>query len=312
MKTIALRGTDIVASNIAVGLMRVEQLTDERIRAMVKAGRDAGVNFFDTADVYGSVDHLAERRVAGALRLTSSEREEIYIQTKAGIVRDDGPYFDYSTAHILRAVDGSLEALNTEYIDVLLLHRPDALVEPDEVAAAFDRLAAQGKVRHFGVSNHTVGQMELLRRSVTQPIVANQLQLSITHAPLIAEGLATNMQAVPQSIDRGAGILDYCRLHDITVQAWSPYQAGYFTGTFLGDREKYPELNDTIDALARVYGVAPIAIATAWITRHPANMQVVTGTTNPDRIAGACAGSQLPLTRAEWYALFRAAGYTIP
>jgi predicted oxidoreductase len=312
MKTIALGGTDIVASNIAVGLMRVEQLTDEQIRAMVTAGRDAGVNFFDTADVYGSVDHLAERRVAEALRLTPSQRGEVYIQTKAGIVREDGPYFDFSTAHILQAVDGSLAALNTDYIDVLLLHRPDALVEPDEVAAAFDRLAEQGKVRHFGVSNHTVGQMDLLRRSVTQPLIANQLQLSITHAPLIAEGVATNMQAVPQSIDRGAGILDYCRLHGIAVQAWSPYQAGYFTGTFLGDREKYPQLNELIDTLAAAYGVPPIAIATAWITRIPGAVQVVTGTTNPDRIAGACAGSQLPLTRAEWYALFRASGYTIP
>ncbi|MDR1426390.1 MAG: aldo/keto reductase, partial [Bifidobacteriaceae bacterium] len=191
-----------MASNVIVGLMRIEPLDDAQIRAMVKAGRDAGVNFFDTADVYGSQDHLAERRLAEALHLTAAQRAEIYIQTKGGIVRDDGPYFDFSAKHLLEAVDGSLKALNTDYIDVYLLHRPDALVEPDEVAAAFDRLHSQGKVRHFGVSNHTVGQMELLRRSLNQPIVANQLQLSVTHAPLIAEGVAANMQALPQSIDR--------------------------------------------------------------------------------------------------------------
>ena len=238
MKTITLTGTNIAASNIVVGLMRIEPLSDDAIRAAVKAGRDSGVNFFDTADVYGSADHLAERRLAGALQLTPSQREEIYIQTKGGIVREGGPYFDFSAGHLIEAVNGSLQALNTDYIDVYLLHRPDALVEPDEVAAAFDQLSAQGKVRHFGVSNHTVGQMELLRRSVRQPIVANQLQLSITHAPLIAEGVATNMQDLPQSIDRGAGILDYCRLNGITVQAWSPYQAGFFTGSFLGDVDK--------------------------------------------------------------------------
>jgi predicted oxidoreductase len=312
MKTITLTGSNIAASNIVVGLMRVEALTDDQIRAMVKAGRDSGVNFFDTADVYGSEDHLAERRVAKALGLTPSQREEIFLQTKGGIVRAGGPYFDFSAKHLLAALDGSLEALGTDYVDVYLLHRPDALVEPDEVAAAFDQMAAQGKVRAFGVSNHTTWQMELLRQSLNQPIVANQLQLSVTHAPLIAEGVATNMQALDQSIDRGAGILDYCRLHGITVQAWSPYQEGFFTGPFLGDRVKYPELNEVIDGLSAKYSVPPIAIATAWITRHPANIQVVTGTTNPERIAGACAGADLPLTRAEWYAIFRAAGHTVP
>jgi predicted oxidoreductase len=313
VKTFTLPGTDITASNIVTGLMRIEDMTDAAIREMVATARDGGVNFFDTADVYGSSDHSAERRFGEATRWTQAEREAVYIQTKTGIVRtENGQHFDFSESHIREAVDGSLAALGTDYIDILLLHRPDALVEPDEVAAAFSRLAAQGKVRHFGVSNHTVGQIELLRASVEQPIVANQLQLSITHAPLIAEGIATNMQNLPQSIDRGAGILDYCRLNSITVQAWSPYQQGFFGGTFLGDREHYAELNDVIDGLAAKYGVPEIAIATAWITRHPANIQVVTGTTNPARIAGACLGSDLPLTREEWYGLFSAAGYTVP
>lgn len=223
----------------------------------------------------------------------------------------EGPYFDFSYEHLVASVEGSLEALRTDYLDILLLHRPDTLVEPEEVARAFSDLHAAGKVRAFGVSNHTPGQIELLRRYVEQPIVANQLQLSVTHAPLVAQGVAANMQALDQSVSRDSGTLDYCRLHDIAVQAWSPFQAGFFTGVFLGS-EKYPELNAVIDRLAARYDVPPIAIASAWITRHPARMQVVLGTTSPDRVAGAALGSEVPLTRAEWYEMFRAAGYTVP
>ena len=222
-----------------------------------------------------------------------------------------GPYYDFSYEHIIQQVEGSLTALRTDYIDILLLHRPDSLAEPDEVARAFDELAAAGKVRAFGVSNHTPGQIELLKRSVTQPLVVNQLQLSITHAPLIAQGLAANMGDLAQSTSRDNDILDYCRLHDITIQAWSPLQARHFTGVFL-DNPDYAELNAVIDRLAARYAVPPLAIATAWITRHPATMQVVLGTTNPERVQAAAQGSDLPLTRPEWYELFRAAGHTVP
>jgi predicted oxidoreductase len=310
VKTFTLPGTDLTVPNVVLGLMRIQEKTDEEVRTLVKTARDAGISFFDHADVYGSALHGCETRFAEAMQLTSSEREQIVLQTKAGIV-GDGPYFDFSYEHIVESVNGSLAALGTDYIDILLLHRPDALVEPDEVARAFDELSAAGKVRSFGVSNHTPGQIELLRRSVSQPIVANQLQLSVTHAPLVAQGVAANMQALDQSISRDSGTLDYCRLNDITVQAWSPFQAGFFSGTFLGSPE-YPELNAVIDRLAAKYDVPAIAVATAWITRHPAQMQVVLGTTTPERVAGAALGSDLPLTRAEWYEMFRTAGYTVP
>ncbi|MFT3797828.1 aldo/keto reductase [Microbacterium sp.] len=311
MKTFTLPGTDIVAPNIVLGLMRISDKTDEQIRELVNAGRDAGIQFVDHADIYGPGLHECERRYAQAMRLTPSERDAVTIQTKAGIVKD-GPYFDFSSAHIVESVEGSLQALETDRIDILLLHRPDALVEPDEVARAFDQLHSAGKVRYFGVSNHTPRQIELLKKSVTQPLVANQLQLSITHAPIIAQGVASNMHGLDQSVTLdGGGIVDYCRLHDITIQAWSPFQAKFFTGVFLGNPD-YPELNAVIDRLAAAYGVSGEAIATAWITRHPANMQVVLGTTTPSRVAAAAAGSALPLTRAEWYELFRAAGYTVP
>ncbi len=311
MKTFTLPGTDIVAPNVTLGLMRIAEKTDDQIRELVRTARAADVDFFDHADIYGPSLHECERRFSEALQLTPSQRGEITIQTKAGIVTD-GPYFDFSHEHLVTSAESSLRALRTDHIDILLLHRPDALVEPDEVARAFDELHASGKVRHFGVSNHTPMQIELLKKSVRQPLVANQLQLSITHAPIIAQGIAMNMVGLEQSVTLdGGGILDYCRLHDITVQAWSPLQGGFFTGTFLGS-EEYPELNEVIDRLAEHYDVPALAIATAWITRHPANMQVVLGTTTPSRVAEAALGSDIPLTRAEWYELFRAAGYRVP
>lgn len=312
MKRIPLGTTGMSVPNVVLGMMRVQHKSDDEIRELVATARDAGVDFFDHADIYGDQPaHGCEQRFAAALRFSPSDRERITLQTKAGIVKD-GPYFDFSYEHLVEAVDGSLRALNTDYLDILLLHRPDALVEPDEVARAFDDFAGAGKVRHFGVSNHTPRQIDLLRRSVNQPIVANQLQLSATHAPIVAQGVAANMSGEEQSVTLdGGGVLDYCRLHDITVQAWSPFQAKFFDGVFLGS-DRYPELNAVLDRLAARYDVPSIAIATAWITRHPAQMQVVLGTTTPSRVADAALGSDLPITRPEWYELFRAAGHRVP
>lgn len=310
MKTFVLPGTEITVPAVVTGVMRIQEKSDAEVRALYEASLAAGINFFDHADIYGAEVHGCERRFAEALRLTPSERAEIVLQSKAGIVTD-GPYFDFSYEHLIEAVHGSLGALDTDYLDILLLHRPDALVEPEEVARAFDELAAAGKVRAFGVSNHTPAQIELLKRYVRQPLVANQLQLSITHAPIIAQGVAMNMAALNQSISRDLGVLDYCRLHDITVQAWSPFQAGFFTGVFLGSPD-YPELNAVIDRLAAKYAVPAEAIATAWITRHPASTQVVLGTTSPERLTAAALGADVPLTRPEWYELYRAAGHVVP
>jgi len=309
MKTLPLPGTDLPASNVILGLMRIQDLSDDEIRNLVSAARDSGVNFFDHADIYGSSRHGCETRFGEAVTLSSSEREQVFLQSKVGI--RDG-YFDFSKEHILTSVDESLAALNVDYLDILLLHRPDTLVEPEEVAEAFDQLLAAGKVRQFGVSNHTPGQVELLKRSVNQPLIVNQVQLSITHAPLIAQGIAANMAGLDQSIDRGNGILDYSRLNGMTLQAWSPFQKGFFDGVFVGDREALPELNDLLDQLADKYDVTPTGIAVAWITRHPADIQVVLGTTKPERVRESAAGSEIPLTREEWYGLFRAAGHTVP
>ena len=309
MKIFTPPQSNLKASNVILGLMRIAELADEDIRTLVGTARDAGINYFDHADVYGNELHGCEKRFGDAITFTPAEREAVIIQSKVGIGDD---FFDFSKEHILQSVDESLAALNVEYLDVLLLHRPDTLVEPDEVAAAFDALHGAGKVRNFGVSNQTPGQVELLKRSVKQPLAFNQVQLSITHAPLIAAGIATNMAGLDQSIDRDNGILDYSRLNDITLQAWSPFQKGFFDGVFIGDRENYRELNDALDEIAAAHGVTPTGIAVAWITRHPANMQVVLGTTKPERVRDSAAGSEIPLSREEWYRLFTAAGHILP
>lgn len=309
MKTYTLPHTSRTVSSVVLGLMRIAKMSDAEIATLFGTARDAGINVFDHADIYGGERHRCEQRFGEAVRLTPAQRDQIVIQSKVGIRKG---YFDFSKEHILTTVDESLAALRTDYLDLLLLHRPDTLVEPEDVAEAFEQLVAAGKVRHFGVSNHTPGQIELLKSAVKQPLVANQVQLSITHAPLFAQGVAANMAGLDQSISRDIGLLDYSRLNNMMLQAWSPFQKGFFDGVFLGDRENFAELNDAIDALARQYGVTPTGIAVAWITRHPANIQVVLGTTNPGRVKDSAAGSDVTLTREEWYGLFRAAGHTLP
>ncbi|WP_104129147.1 aldo/keto reductase family oxidoreductase [Cryobacterium sp. Y57] len=309
MKTMTLPNTHLEVSNIVLGLMRIVPLGAEEIRSLVGASRDAGINFFDHADVYGSTPHECERRFGDAVTFSAEDRARVAIQSKVGI---QSGFWDFSKEHILESVDESLTALKTDYLDTLLLHRPDALVEPDEVAEAFNVLHDAGKVLNFGVSNHTPGQVELLKRSVAQPLIVNQVQLSITHAPLIAAGMSANMAGLDQSIDRDNGILDYCRLNNITLQAWSPFQKGFFDGIFLNDRENYSALNDVIYDLSRTYGAPPAAIAIAWITRHPAHMQVVLGTTSVQHLLDSAVGSDITLTREEWYRLFTAAGHILP
>lgn len=310
MKTYTVPHTDLAVSSVVLGLMRIAGMEDGEIRQLFEAARAAGVTVFDHADIYGGERHRCEARFGEALRLAPAEREQILIQSKVGIRRG---FFDFSAEHILASVDESLAALRTDYLDVLLLHRPDTLVEPEEVAAAFDRLHDAGKVRHFGVSNHTPGQIELLKSAVRQRLRFNQVQLSLTHANLFAQGVAANIEGLDQSAVRDNGLLDYSRLKGMMLQAWSPFQnprpAG---GVFVGDRNTYGELNAVLDELATAHGVTPSGIAVAWITRHPANIQVVLGTTKPSRVAECAAGSDVRLSREEWYRLFRAAGHVLP
>ncbi|GHV85655.1 aldo/keto reductase [Spirochaetia bacterium] len=304
MKKLNLGMSGLEVPVIAVGCMRIDAISKTDADTFVKTALDLGANFFDNADVYG--DGVCEEIFAGTL--TGVKRSSLIIQTKCGIRK--GVSFDFSRDYILKAAEQCLKRLRTDYIDVLLLHRPDILVEPEEVAEAFGLLQASGKVRYFGVSNQNPAQIELLKKYVKQPLVANQLQFSITHAGMVTEGLHVNMLDEP-AVNRNGSILDYCRLHDITVQPWSPFQYGFFEGVFLGS-PKFPELNKTIDKIAEKYQVSNTAIAMAWILRHPAKMQPVTGTMNTGRLADCVKAAEINLTREEWYAIYLAAGNILP
>ncbi len=305
MRTINLGVSNFQVPVVAVGCMRLNALNQLQAEKFVQTALDLGANFFDHADIYGG--GACEEIFSSAIHMNPAIREKLILQSKVGIRQG---MFDFSKEHILHAVDGSLKRLQTDYLDVLLLHRPDALVEPDAVAEAFDALEASGKVRHFGVSNQKPMQVELLKKFVKQPILANQLQLSITNAGMITNGFNVNMENAP-SIDHDGSILDYCRLHDITIQPWSPFQYGFFEGVFLGS-DKFPQLNAKIDEIALKYGVSNTTIALAWILRHPANMQPVTGTMNLERLKDCCKASEIILSREEWYGILLAAGNALP
>jgi predicted oxidoreductase len=305
MKFIKVPNTNMNASEISLGCMRISEMPHQEISTLIHTALDEGINFFDHADVYGG--GKSEEKFSEAIGMNSSLREKMILQTKCGIRKD---CFDFSKEHILEAVDGSLKRLRTEYIDVLLLHRPDALVEPEEVAEAFTILETSGKVKYFGVSNQNPMQIELLCKFVKQKIHFNQLQLSITNTGMIDAGINVNMQ-IDRSINRDGSILDYCRLKDIIIQPWSPFQYGFFEGVFL-DNPKFPELNKVIDAIAADKGVTNTAIAIAWLLRHPARMQPILGTTNPQRVKDSCQASGITLTRQEWYQIYLAAGNRLP
>lgn len=290
---------------IAVGCMRINSLEKNEAERFVQTALEEGANFFDHADIYGG--GTCEEIFADAIHMNDDIREKIILQSKCGIRKG---MFDFSKEHILGSVDEILKRLNTDYLDVLLLHRPDALVEPEEVAEAFDILESSGKVRHFGVSNQKPMQIQLLQKYVKQPLVANQLQLSITNATMISNGINVNMEN-DSAINRDGSVLDFCRLNDITIQPWSPFQYGFFEGVFLGN-EKFPELNQKIDEIAAKYEVSNTTIAIAWLLRHPAQMQPVIGTMNLDRLRDCCKASEIRLSREEWYSIYRAAGNILP
>jgi predicted oxidoreductase len=286
--------------------MRIDSVEKKDAEKLIKTALDKGANFFDHADVYQG--GKCEEIFTEAIGMNPSVREKIILQSKCGIRK--GLAFDFSKNHILKSVDGILKRLKTDYLDVLLLHRPDLLVEPEDVAEAFGILHTSGKVRNFGVSNQTPAQIKLLQKFVKQPLVANQLQLSLAHASMLSAGLHVNM-ADGTATNRDGGILDFCRLKDITIQAWSPFQKGYFGGVFLGDSE-YAKLNTKIDKIAKKYEVTNTTIALAWILRHPAKIQPVTGTWNLNRMKDCIKAADITLSREEWYDLYLAAGNDLP
>ncbi|HBM81775.1 MAG TPA: aldo/keto reductase [Clostridiaceae bacterium] len=305
MKKIQIANGEMNVSEIALGCMRIADLPMKDLSNLISTALDGGINYFDNADIYSN--GRSEEAFAKAFKSLGINREKVFIQTKCGICHG---YYDFSKEHILDAVNGSLKRLNTDYIDVLLLHRPDALVEPEEVAEAFSILHSSRKVRYFGVSNHNPMQIELLSKYLSHKIVINQLQFSIANTGMIDSGINVNMK-VDGAIDRDGSILDYCRLKNITIQAWSPFQYGFFEGVFLNN-DKFPKLNEKIDEIAKAKGVPNSAIAISWILRHPAKIQPIVGTTKASHLKDILKAPEAELTRQEWYEIYKAAGNKLP
>ena len=306
MRYCSLKG--ITASRIVMGCMRIAQKPLKEVEELIFEAVKSGVNAFDLADIYGGGN--SERLFGVAFKDLGLARKDYVVQTKCGIRKNDtGKWFDFSKEHIISSVDNSLKRMNTDYIDVFLLHRPDTLVEPAEVAEAFDKLKANGKVRAFGVSNFSANQMEFLRRNGVE-IVANQVQFSLGHTALVDAGFYVN-NFDDEAVTRAGDALEYARMNGIALQAWSPLQYGFFKGVFIGD-EQYPLLNAKLNTLAEKYGADPSTIACAWILRHPAFAQVITGTTSPERLRAICSAAEIDLSREEWYDLYASTGKVLP
>lgn len=308
MKTLNIANGPENASRIILGCMRMPALSTEAAATMIQTAYDLEINFIDHATCYGGGE--AETRFGDAIKLTGVKREDLIIQSKCGL-RFENQTFDWSKDYIIESVDGILSRLKMDYLDFLLLHRPDLLFDPEEVAAAFDVLEAAGKVKHFGVSNTMPSQIELLKKYVKQPLKINQLQLSLEQSQLIDQDLYMNNKTTDMSVMRDGGALNYCRLNDITIQAWSPLQHGMFKGMFI-DNPEFPEMNKVLGELAEQYGVTKAAIAIAWILRHPAKMQIIAGTMNPKHLAEMVEACNVDLTRAEWYRLYLSSGKFLP
>lgn len=295
----------MTASAVSLGCMRMSKLDDYGVDAVMDTAIENGINYFDHADIYGGGN--SEVLFGGYLKRHAGIRDKIFIQTKCAI---HDKQYDFSKEHIISSVEGSLTRLGVDYVDALLLHRPDTLMEPEEVAEAFDLLQSTGKVRNFGVSNHNPMQIELLKTAVKQPLIINQLQFSVTEAGMVTSGMNVNMKN-GESVVHDGGVLEYSRIKNISIQAWSPFQYGFFGGTFV-DNNDFPELNAKLREISEKYGITKTGVAAAWILRHPANIQLIAGTMNPEHLAEVCRAADVTLTRSEWYEIYRAAGHCLP
>ena len=308
MRYITLGQDDKELSEIVLGMMRIKDKSVREVEELVETALSVGINAFDLADIYGR--GRCEELLGLVLKNRPDLREKMWIQSKCGIRIEEFTYFDFSKDYIIKSVDGILQRLKIDHLDSLLLHRPDALMESDQVAEAFDLLYKQGKVRDFGVSNQNPMMMELLKKDVKQPLAVNQLQLSAAFTPGFESGFHVNMED-SQAAMRDGSIFEYCKLHDVVIQAWSVLQFGYFKGNFVGN-EKFQALNQVLDRLAIKYGVTSSTIAISWILRYPAKMQAVVGTTNPKHLREVSQAANFSLTRKEWYEIYLAAGNNLP
>ncbi|MBT2567317.1 aldo/keto reductase [Arthrobacter sp. ISL-85] len=288
----------------------------DQAAAAVQTALDAGITLFDHADIYRS--GKSEAVFGEVLATTPGLRERIRLQTKCGIrLNERGlqTHYDLSREAILERVDGSLKRLRTEYVDILLLHRPDPLADPVEVAAAVGQLMAEGKVRQLGVSNMSAAQIEVLQDRLETPVVANQLEMSLLKRAWLESQVLVNH---PEHLDYSfpQGTLEYCTRNNVTLQAYGSLARGVYTGA-------EPESPTTAEAataelvseLAGQYSTSGEAVLLGWLMKHPAGIAPVIGTVNPDRIRACADAARVArdLTRADWYKLWiTARGSNIP
>lgn len=291
-------------SPLILGCMRLAKMTQKELEAWIEAALEQGIHTFDHADIYGQ--GICEEKFGQILKASPNLRNSVILQSKCGI--RDG-FYDLSGDYVVKSVDGILKRLNTDYLDVLLLHRPDALADAEDLGRALETLQDSGKVRHFGVSNMNAMQIGWFQSNTRVFLEINQLQLSLAHTPMLDNGLYANMY-VSEAADRTGSVLEYCRMNKISVQAWSILQYGIFEGTFL-ENPGYEALNTALEALAEKYRISKMGVAIAWILRHPANIRPILGSTKIQRIQEASKAAKVMLTKEEWYKLYCAAGHTL-
>ncbi len=308
MEYIKIGKSDLNSSRIILGCMRISEMSLEQLEEYLEFAVKNGITLFDHADIYGGGK---SEEIFGSVMLRRPDlREKIQIQSKCAIRTGKVTYYDLSKDYIIESVDEILKRLKIEYLDILILHRPDALMEPEEISEAFDILEKNGKVKNFGVSNFNKYQFEFLQKNLKQKLIVNQLQFSVTNSHMVGAGLQANTD-FESSASRDGGFIDYARINQVTVQAWSPIQFGWFSGTFI-DNDQYSNLNKVLDRIAMEKNTNKTAVVIAWILRHPAKMQVIVGTTSIQRLGDICESINVKLTKKEWYEIYTSAGHTLP
>jgi len=312
MRSYRIPRTDLDVSRIAFGCDRLgrdgvpaDAVTADDISQAVRivnVAHEQGITLFDTADVYGLGQ--SEALLGHALKESPGLRNRVAIQSKCGVQSG------LAYTAILGAVAGSLQRLGTDYLDILLLHSHDPLMEPQEVAKALDELKRSGKVRHFGVSNHTITRIEILKKYVRQPLVVNQIQLGLAHPDLLDEAYFNGAGFQLVGPYTGIAGLDYCRLNDMQVQAYSPLRGKSVFGTaeLLGPpTDAPPELKEVarkLHEMAAQKGTTPAPLALAWLLGHPGHILPIIGAKRTEHIVECCAADKVVLSREEWIALF--------
>jgi predicted oxidoreductase len=293
------------ASAVGIGCMRFSGMSGKEVSEVIHVALDNGIDLFDHADIYGG--GKSEALFGQVFANEPGLRQRMFIQTKCGIRKG---FYDLSKEHIIEALEKSLARLNTDYCDMLLLHRPDTLMEPEEIGEAFESLAASGKVRHFGVSNMNPAQVALIQSACSHKLLVNQLQFGPASTAIIDTGINVNVKHKPGT-ERDGSLLEHHRLNKITIQAWSPLQYGFFAGTFLGNPQ-YAKLNEVLGRIAEGHGVTTATAAIAWILRHPAGMQAILGTTKAKHVEDISRACDFEMSREDWYEVYKAAGNELP